>query len=402
MRFIKTTFQNADGAQLAARLDLPTGGEPVACALFAHCFTCNKNLIAVRRISEALTAQGIAVLRFDFTGLGESEGDFSDTSFSSNVEDLVAAAGFLREHYEAPQLLIGHSLGGAAVLMAATRITECRAVVTIGAPSAPDHVKKLLTCSIEEIEERGEAEVSIAGRSFRIKKQFLDDLDAVETEARVVALGRPLLVLHSPIDKVVGVENASQIFVAARHPKSFVSLDQADHMLSRERDARFAGSVIAAWALPQLELKEQSSPLEGEQVFVRTEKGYYTEVRTAGHGFVLDEPKSLGGTDLGANPYAHLLAALGACTSITLKMYADRKQLPLKAINVRLSHKKVHAKDCEDCESTDGRVDIIDRLIELEGDDLTDDARARLTRIADRCPVHRTLTSENVIRTEVQ
>ncbi|RLB45089.1 MAG: osmotically inducible protein C [Deltaproteobacteria bacterium] len=399
MRYVDTSFVNEAGQELRGRLDLPVDGRPLAYALFAHCFTCGKDIRAVRRISECLTGAGIAVLRFDFTGLGQSEGDFADTSFSSNVDDLVAAAEFLRREHQAPQLLIGHSLGGAAVLMAASRIPESRAVVTLGAPASPANVKKLLTCSIDEIEERGEADVSIAGRSFVIKKQFLDDLDAHATRERVRRLKRPLLILHSPIDEVVGVDNASELFLAARHPKSFVSLDQANHLMSRDRDSRFAGGVIAAWALPLLNLAEYDSPLGEEKVFVRTEDTYLTAVRTANHGFVLDEPKTVGGTDLGADPYAHLLAALGACTSITLRMYADRKGFPVDAINVRLSHNKIHARDCEECEPDTGRIDVIDRVIEIEGPDLTDEARDRMLAIADRCPVHGTLTTKTIVRT---
>jgi putative redox protein len=401
MRTEKTLFTNHEGARLSARLDLPVGGPPAAYALFAHCFTCGKDLSVIRRISEALTSRGIAVFRFDFTGLGESDGDFADTSFSSNVEDLVAAADFLRTNHEAPQLLVGHSLGGAAVLMAASHIEECSAVVTIGAPSEPSHVKKHLACSLEEIEERGVADVKIAGRTFQVKKQFLDDLDEAASKERIAALGRALLILHSPVDEVVGIDNASEIFTAARHPKSFVSLEGADHLLTRAKDATFAGDVLAAWAIPHLSLRPPESPLEGERVFVRTERSYHTHVRTERHTFELDEPKELGGTDRGDNPYAHLLAALGACTSITLRMYADRKEWPLAAINVRLSHQKVHAKDCAECETEEGKVDVIERVVELEGP-LSEEQMKRLEEIAHKCPVHTTLTSENVIRTELR
>ncbi len=403
MRFKKLTFPNSEGQQLVARLDLPIDGRPLAYALFAHCFTCTKNLTAVGRISNGLTAQGIAVLRFDFTGLGESEGDFADTNFSSNVADLVKAADFLREHYGAPQLLIGHSLGGAAVLQAAHQIPECRAVATIGAPADPQHVTHLLQCSLEEIEETGEAQVLLAGRPFTIKKQFLDDLEQSKMQERIRTLKRALLVMHSPIDNTVGIDNAAQIFTAAKHPKSFISLDKADHLLSRERDARYVGAMLAAWAMNHVELAEDELPdLEGSQVLVRTEQGYRTEIRTGLHTLIADEPIGVGGTDMGPNPYEYLLAALGACSTITMRMYADRKSFPMEAVNVRLSHKKVHVQDCEDCESPSGKVDVIHREIEIVGDQLTAEERERILVIADKCPVHRTMHNEIKVRTTVK
>jgi putative redox protein len=405
MQFQKLSFQNAEGERLAARLDLPVDGRPVAYALFAHCFTCTKNLRAVNNISRGLTGQRIAVLRFDFTGLGESEGDFAETNFSSNVADLVAAANFLAHEFEGPQILIGHSLGGAAVLQAAGQIPSVRAVVTIGAPSEPTHVTRLLASARETIEASGEAEVAIAGRTFRIKKQFLDDLDRTRMESTVRNLRRPLLVLHSPLDTTVGINNAAELFQAAKHPKSFISLDKADHLLSKPEDSLYVGSLIPAWVSRYLEpvhLTGEALEAEGKQTVVRTGQArYYTEILAHGHGLVADEPVTAGGTDMGPSPYGLLTAALGACTSITLRMYADRKGWPLEAVTVRLNHEKIHAEDCENCETERGKIDRIEREVELIGP-LNDKQRARLKEVADRCPVHRTLHSEIVVETTLK
>ena len=398
------SFPNDHGDQLAARLSLPPDGRPVAYALFAHCFTCNRNLNAVRRISQEMSDHGLAVLQFDFTGLGDSEGDFSETSFSSNVDDLVSAASYLEAHYEAPQVLIGHSLGGAAVLKAAGSIPSCKAVVTIGAPADPEHVTHLIADARETIEQTGQATVSLAGRSFLIKKQFLDDLEETRMEENIRGLRRALLVCHSPIDQTVGIDNAARIFQAALHPKSFLSLDKADHLLSNEADAFYVGRAAAAWATRYLDVpaaRDAGPEPAGSQVVVRTgREHYYTEVVASGHHLTVDEPESVGGTDRGGTPYDLLLGALGSCTSITLRMYADRKSWPLEEIVVRLTHAKIHASHCETCETAEGKVDRIEREIELIGD-LTGEQRARLLEIADRCPVHRTLHSEILVETRL-
>ena len=405
MQSINLTFPNTQGQQLAARLDLPVTGQAVAYALFAHCFTCTKNLKAVANITRALAREGIATLRFDFTGLGESEGDFADTHFSSNVDDLIAAAAFLGQQYQAPSILIGHSLGGAAVLQAAGRIPSVAAVATIGAPSDPEHVTRLLGDQKAVIAERGEAEVNLAGRTFRIRKTFLDDLAEQKMHETIHTLRKPLLILHSPLDTTVGVENAARIFQAAMHPKSYISLDKADHLLSQERDSIYAGSVIAAWAANYLEAHPRDlcgDRLGDNRVVSRTGSGSFTtEICANGHALIADEPIAVGGGNAGPSPYELLAAALGACTTMTLQMYAKRKKWPLEAAQVYLHHQKIHANDCDDCETTSGTIDQIEREVELIGP-LDDEQRQRLLEIADRCPVHRTLHSEIRIPTRLK
>ncbi|MFA7403967.1 MAG: bifunctional alpha/beta hydrolase/OsmC family protein [Pelobacteraceae bacterium] len=393
------TFANARGEQLAARLELPDDEQPLAYALFAHCFTCSKDLKAVVNISRALSRRRIAVLRFDFTGLGESEGDFSATTFSSEVSDLVAAAGFLEREYEAPRLLIGHSLGGTAVLAAAANIPSTAAVVTIAAPFDPASLRGLLGVTFEQIEQTGQATVSISGRDFTIRKSLLDDLAAQQpTEAR--SLKAALLVMHSPHDLVVGIENAAAIYRAASHPKSFISLDLADHLLSDARDSRYAGSIIATWAARYLILPDTSPPAPvppeviDNRVTARSgAEGFRTELFANGFPLVADEPLAYGGGNEGPSPYEYLLAALGACTGMTVRMYAQSKGWPLEEVVVRLSHQKIHAEDCSDCDEKVRQIDSIERELEFHGG-LDEPQRQRLLEIAGRCPVHRTLTGE--------
>ena len=405
------TFEGALGHPLAARFDRPDDGRVRACALFAHCFTCGKDLKAVTRLSRALTARGIAVLRFDFTGLGESAGDFADTNFSSNVDDLLAAVDHLRATHGAPQVLIGHSLGGAAVLQAAGQVDTCRAVVTIAAPSDTEHLVDTIFGGAEPaFDDDDSARVELAGRPFRIRRQLVDDLQSQRVLDAVGTLDRPLLVLHSPVDTIVGIDHARRIYEAAKHPKSFVSLDRADHLLlSDPADARYVAEVVAAWAGRYVELADTDEPTadaagpsleHGEVEVVGGASGFVQQVRTDGHVLVADEPKRVGGTDTGPTPYDFLLAALGTCTNMTLRMYADRKEWPLGGVVTCLRHSKVHGKDCEECETQNAKVDVIDRTIEILGDDLDEAQLARLMEIADRCPVHRTLTSETIIRSE--
>jgi putative redox protein len=393
----KFQFTGEGGHQLAAALDLPDG-EPAAYALFAHCFTCGKDVLAAKRIATALSAKGIATLRFDFTGLGSSEGDFANATFSSNVADLVRAADHLREARKAPAILIGHSLGGAAILAAAGKIPEAKAVVTIAAPSDPAHVTGLFKDHVDRIREHGKAEVSLAGRPFTIKREFLDDVAEQRLLDQVEHLHKALLVMHSPTDDTVGIDNATRIFVAARHPKSFVSLSGADHLLSQRRDSSYVAEVIAAWAMRYVDLatapvaEAQDRP---RQVVVQeTRNGKFQNTVAIGpHHLLADEPRSAGGDDSGPGPYDFLLTALGACKSMTMRLYADRKSLPLERATVTLNHAKIYAKDCAECETKEGMLDQIEVAIGLEGP-LDADQHKRILEIADKCPVHRTLTSE--------
>ena len=394
----KFQFEGEGGHQLAAALDLPDG-TPIAYALFAHCFTCGKDVLAAKRIAVALAAKGIATLRFDFTGLGSSEGDFANSTFSSNVADLVRAAAHLRETRKAPAILIGHSLGGAAILAAAGQIPEAKAVVTIAAPSDPTHVTGLFSDHVDHIRAQGEAKVSLAGRPFTIKREFLDDVAEHSLMDKIAHLHKALLVMQSPTDDTVGIDNATRIFVAAKHPKSFVSLSGADHLLSDRRDSAYVADVIAAWATRYVDLAAAERAAESaeklRQIVVReTRAGKFQNTVSIGpHHLLADEPAAAGGEDSGPGPYDFLLAGLGACKSMTMRLYADRKFFPLELATVTLNHNKIYARDCEECETREGMLDQIEVAIGLEGP-LDADQRKRILEIADKCPVHRTLTSE--------
>ncbi len=406
MRTEKLEFTGATGATLAARLDSPDT-PPRAYALFAHCFTCTKDIFAASRIAQALADSGIAVMRFDFTGLGSSEGEFANTNFTSNVGDLLAAVDYLRETREAPKLLIGHSLGGAAILAAAGDVPEAQAVATVGAPYDPGHVAHLFKDSAEEIAAKGEAEVLLVGRPFRIQKQFLDDIQNQNQHKRIDSLRKALLVFHSPVDDTVGIENAGLIFGAAKHPKSFVSLDKADHLLSKRADAEYVATVMAAWSSRYVATDAPTvaevKPVTGAVVVQETGWGKFQQAIAAGpHRLLSDEPESYGGKDTGPSPYDLLLAGLGACTVMTVRLYADRKKWPLEKTHAVLRHEKIHAEDCADCETRDGRLDHITRELRFYGD-LDEEQRAKLLEISEKCPVHRTLHAEVKIDTkEVQ
>ncbi|MEM6499367.1 MAG: bifunctional alpha/beta hydrolase/OsmC family protein [Pseudomonadota bacterium] len=402
---VRSTFAGHDGGELAARLDMPAG--PVrGYALFAHCFTCSKDLFAARHIAQSLAQHGFAVLRFDFTGLGSSQGEFANTNFSSNVQDLLKAADYLRENFEAPSVLVGHSLGGAAVLAAAGDIPEVKGVATIGAPADVGHVLHQFGGSLDEIRETGKAEVSLAGRPFTITKNFVDDAEGSRLEDRIATMKKALLVLHSPIDQTVGIENASKIFVAAKHPKSFISLDNADHLVSKPADAAYAAGLIAAWAarfVPEPEVSEEAS----EAVIVtETGLGKFTNAVMVGrHRLSADEPKSVGGLDTGPSPYDYLSVSLGTCTAMTLRMYAGYKKLTLGKVSVEVSHGKVAADHCHDCgeaaEGRGGKIDRFERIISVEGE-VDPELQDKLIEIAGKCPVHRTLESSAAVVTKLR
>jgi putative redox protein len=393
----KVEFAGAQGDTLAAKLELPAG-QPRAYALFAHCFSCSKDVHAASRIARQLARHGIAVLRFDFTGLGQSEGDFANTNFSSNVDDLVKASEHLAEAFEAPSMLIGHSLGGAAVIAAAARINSTRAVVTIGAPADADHVALQFEDSVPEIEARGEATVSLAGRPFKIKKQFLEDISGHSLEDAASKLKTPLLICHAPLDETVGIDNATRLFVAAKHPKSFIGLDNADHLLTREADSLFVADIVSAWAARYAApdpLPAPPKPVKDGVVVQETRLGKFQNwVVNQDFATLADEPASVGGDDSGMTPYGHVAAGLAACTSMTIRMYADHKKLSLDRVTVAVRHNKNHVEDCESCEADKPvKIDVFEKDIRLEGD-LTGEQREKLLEIAGRCPVHRTLHEE--------
>lgn len=402
----KIIFTNVQGVELAGLLELPE--QPVAFALFAHCFTCGKDISSASRIARTLANQGIAVFRFDFTGLGGSDGDFANTNFSANIEDLKSAADYLRQHYQAPDFLIGHSLGGTAVLAVADKIPEVKALITIGSPAEPSHVLKQFANDVDEIEEKGIKQVDLAGRPFSIKKQFIDDIKSHNLAERITKLRKPLLVFHSPIDKTVSIEQARIIYNAAKHPKSFISLDKADHLLSNKQDTEYVALTIQAWIQRYLTIgnkltsnAQKEEKIEQGNVTVKEKNhAFLRNIITDSHEFPSDEPIRVGGSNLGPTPYDLLLASLGSCTSMTLRMYANQKKLNVTNIEVKLRHDRVHNEDCQAC--IDGKLiqDVIYRELIIEGD-LTEDQRQRMLQIADRCPVHRTLHNEIDIQTRL-
>lgn len=408
MARVKASFNNQQGELLAGLLETPDS-ETKAYALFAHCFTCSKDIAVTSRITRALANKGIAVLRFDFTGLGNSDGDFANTNFSSNINDLIQAASYLEEKYAAPVMIIGHSLGGAAVLAAAQSIPSIKAVVTIGAPATGQHVEHLFVHAKDEIVNNDEALVDLAGRKFTIKKQFVDDINSYIDSSHISQLGMALLILHSPVDETVSIDEAAKIYSAAKHPKSFISLDKADHLLTRREDSEYVASVISSWAGRYLDItdvnKEASSApapdIERGHVLVTEQNKKFTrKIYSEDHQLIADEPLSVGGSNLGPNPFELLLASLGACTSMTIRMYANRKKINLNDVEVTLKHDRIHAEDCADCETQTGFVDKIEKTIKLEGS-LTGAERQRILEIADMCPVHKTLHNEIQIKSKL-
>ncbi len=396
----KIQFKNKEGLLLTGEIDFPIDKKPLSYALFAHFFTGNKNFTAVRNISRALTQNQIAVMRFDFTGLGKSEGKFEDSNFTTNIDDLISAAEYLAENHHAPKIMIGHSLGGAAAIYAANAIDSIETVATIAAPSNPSHVEHLFSEHIEDIEIDGEATFEIAGRQFTIKKHFLEDIHSKDLPKILKDLRKPILVFHSPQDKVVEVRNAREIYKAAHHPKSFISLDGANHLLTNKEDSFYVGKVISSWAHRYVNANEEKEELSTDKsVVVRVgREKYTTEIVARNHSILVDEPKKYGGKDAGMSPYELLLASLGSCTAITLRMYADRKKWNLREVKVHLEHFKQHATDSDSCEETPTKIDKFVREIKLKGD-LTEEQKQRLIQIANRCPVHKTLENKIEIET---
>ncbi len=399
MKTETVTFVGGGGQELAGRIERPAG-TPRAWAIFAHCFTCSKDSVAAVRVSRALTAHGFGVLRFDFAGIGASGGKFEHTTFSSNVDDVVAAADYVRSAYGAPALLIGHSLGGAAVLAAAGLIADAKAVVTIGAPADVAHIEHNFADAVAEIETEGAARVSLGGKMFTVRQELLEDIRSQPQMQRISGMRKALLILHAPGDMTVGIENATTIYRAAKHPKSFISLDGADHFLSKAEDATYAADVITAWASRYVPMPAPAGHPEGHVVAEETGDGAYTNlVRSGRHAFLADEPVDVGGADAGPSPYDLLAASLAACKSMTMRMYANRKKWKVDRIAVSVKHDKVHAADCADCETREdeSKIDVFTVSITLAGD-LDEAQRAKLIEISGKCPVHRTLISEVKIR----
>ncbi|MFT4780963.1 MAG: putative OsmC-like protein/pimeloyl-ACP methyl ester carboxylesterase [Psychroserpens sp.] len=404
MKNQKLKVINKKGHKLQAYLELPANQKPNYFAIFAHCFTCSSSLSAVRNISRALTNHGFGIVRFDFTGLGRSEGEFADSHFSANVDDLIAVSDFIKEHYEAPSLLVGHSLGGAAVLVAASKLDNIKAVATVGAPATISHVKHLFSHGIDDIKNKGRVAVNIGGRPFKIDEEFVSDFDKTDLPAVVKALRKPLLILHSPTDTIVGIKNAEQLYNNAHHPKSFVTLDDADHLLSKTRDSSYAGDIIGAWVkryFPQQENKMLDT--SGEQLVAHLnlkEDNFTTTIQTAKHNFIADEPDSVGGDDFGPSPYDFISAGLAACTVMTLKIYAERKKWDLQEVYAHITYSKKHSDDLMLDVDKPTRIDHLSKKLTFIGD-LDESQRQRLKEIASKCPVHKTLQSEVIIDTEL-
>ncbi len=404
MKNTKFNIENDKGLVLQAYLELPANQKPNHYAIFAHCFTCTSTLSAVKNISRALTHHGFGVVRFDFTGLGRSEGEFAESHFSANVSDLISVSNYLASHFEAPALLVGHSLGGAAVLAAAAQLDHVKAVATIGAPSTVSHVTHLFSHGLEEVKQKGEVEVDIGGRPFKINQEFVDDFGKTDLPAIVKELRKPLLIMHSPIDTIVGIKNAEQLYHSAHHPKSFITLDNADHLLSKSTDSNYAGHVIGAWVSRYFPPQEnQMLETKGEQLVGHLnlrEDNFTTTIQTKKHSLIADEPESFGGDDYGPSPYEYLNAGLAACTVMTLKLYAERKKWDLQEVYVYISHSRKHSDDLNIEVDRPTFLDHISKKLEFVGD-LDESQKQRLKEIASKCPVHKTLANEVIFDTEI-
>lgn len=403
MKSTKLEIQNNKGYKLQAYLELPANQKPSYYAIFAHCFTCTSTLNAVKNISRALTNHGFAVVRFDFTGLGKSEGEFADSHFSANVSDLLAVNTYLEENYKAPSLLVGHSLGGAAVITGASKLENIKAVATIGAPATVNHVTKLFSHGLDDVQQKGDVTVNIGGRPFKINQEFVDDFSKTNLPEITKNLRKPLLIMHAPFDAIVGIENAEKLYQNAHHPKSFISLDGADHLLSNSRDSMYVGNMIGNWVERFFDSQENTMlDTEGEQLVAHLnlrEDNFTTSIQTKKHAFIADEPDSVGGDDFGPSPYDYLSAGLAACTVMTLKLYAERKKWDLQEVYAYITYSKKHSDDLMLNMDKPKRMDHLKKRLKFVGN-LNEDQKNRLQEIASKCPVHKTLQSEVIIETE--
>ena len=402
MNTVRLEIENRKGLKLQAYLELPANQKPNHFTIFAHCFSCNSNFNAVKNISRSLSNHGFGVLRFDFTGLGKSEGEFAESHFSANVEDLLDVSNYLEKHYKAPSLLVGHSLGGAAVIVAASKLEHIKAVATVGAPATVSHVTHLFSHGTDDIQEKGDVEVKIGGRPFKINQDFVNDFGKTDLPKIIKKLRKPILVMHAPFDKVVGIENAHQIYHNAIHPKSFISLDDADHLLSKQTDSIYVGNMIGTWVERYFEPEDNNMiSSNGEQLVGHLnllEDNFTTSIQTKKHSFIADEPTNIGGDDFGPSPYDFLSAGLAACTVMTLKMYADRKKWDLHEVFVYITYSRKHSDDLDIEVDKPTRFDHLQKKIKIVGN-LEEKQRNRLKEIASKCPVHKTLQSKIIIDT---